>query len=69
MPPYSALIAALIVDRPLCLDCITRKSGVDMVAVKGYLREIERLGLISHESDRCRACGVVGKVVSMHRPL
>jgi hypothetical protein len=40
-----------------------------MEAVKGYLREIERIGLIRHESDRCRACGMVDRVVSMPRPL
>ena len=68
MADQAALIAVLIIDRALCLDCIASRSGMSVVSVKGYL---ERMGtmitLQRTTNERCRACGIIGNVVSLVR--
>jgi len=58
MPERAALIAVLIIDCPLCVDCIAAKSEISLAGVKGYLKRSE---------GRCRACGSVGNVFSLNR--
>ena len=40
MPERAALIAALIVERPLCLECIEAKTGMDRSETDAYLVKI-----------------------------
>ena len=68
MPERAALITLLIVDRPLCLECIVIRSGIDRLGVETYLDRVKEHLIVFHEdSDRCRACGIVGKVYALDR--
>jgi hypothetical protein len=67
MPRHAAVVAVLILERPMCLDCITAKSGLSTAEVEEYLEQIG-LGLeVTVEEDRCRACGEPRTVFSLTR--
>ena len=67
MPRHAAVIAVLILDRPICLDCIIAKSGLATAEVESYLEQIG-VGLeVTVEEDRCRACGEPRTVFSLTR--
>jgi hypothetical protein len=70
MPEASALIAALILERPMCLECITMRSPVT-----GDKNTEDRLDIIARavrlhreKSGRCRACGITTHVFWIERP-
>lgn len=42
MPANAALVATLIIDRPLCAHCISQKSGLAVEAVESYLSHVAR---------------------------
>jgi len=67
MPEKAALITVLIVDRPLCLTCITTKSGLSIGEVESYLNIIKRMVDLRSGVDRCRACGEPTTVYSLAR--
>jgi hypothetical protein len=68
--PERALIALLIVDRPLCLDCISVRAAVPQREVIEYLHRLrDHLTVFHEDSGRCEACGTVGKVYSLDRLL
>jgi hypothetical protein len=70
MPANAAVIAVLILERPMCLDCIASKSGVTVTEVDRYLTVIARsLELRRFEHERCRACGEERPVFSLHGSL
>jgi hypothetical protein len=68
MPERADFIAVLIIDRPLCLECIAAKTGMSAMSVKGYLERLETTVTVhrAHE-ERCRACGMIGDVFSLPR--
>jgi hypothetical protein len=69
MPERAALIAALMVERPMCVGCIVTKTGIAAPAISMFLHLIDRtLTLRHHPEDRCRACGTVGEVFFFERP-
>jgi hypothetical protein len=55
MPEYAALITALILERPMCLQCIGEKANMSLPSVRAYLEQISR------------ACGNTGPAVSIGR--
>jgi hypothetical protein len=68
MPANSALIAVLLVERPMCLECISAKAEVSAAEVRRYLIDIATsLDLRHHANDRCRICGNIGPVYSVRR--
>ena len=67
MPENAALIAVLIIERPLCLTCISDKSGLTEDEIKPYLRRLRRAVSIERGIDRCRGCGTFTAVYSMLR--
>jgi hypothetical protein len=68
MPEWAALIATLIVDRPLCLPCVAGRAQIPELEAKGYLDRLRaHLTIYREGNDRCRACGIVGKVHSLSR--
>jgi hypothetical protein len=68
MPAKSALIAVLLVERPMCLDCVSAKAGVSMTEADRYLTVIATaLELRRHDTERCCTCGNAGPVYSLHR--
>jgi len=68
MPQNAVLITALIMERPLCLDCIGTKTGLNDGAVQDYLKVMERVLRVRRDHDRCRACGAITAVVSTTPP-
>jgi len=69
MPATSALIAILILERPLCLDCIATKSDITIFEADRYLNVLSHspLQLRLSENGRCRACGEGRLVFSLRR--
>jgi hypothetical protein len=68
MPERMALITLLIIDRPLCRDCITSRSGTSPTDLDGYLARLRESTTVFHEgSERCGACGTVDTVYSLSR--
>ena len=68
MSEAAALVAALTLERPLCIDCLVLKSGLTATTVQETLTRVRRLVHVHFSEDRCRACGNVGPVVSVDRP-
>jgi hypothetical protein len=67
MPQTPTIIASLINGRPLCLDCIASKAGVDQAKAEVALTRIhDTLTLQQGETGRCRACGSNGAVFSVN---
>ena len=70
MPENAAVLTALILERPLCLDCITAKASMTEPDVdRGLARIGGVLVLRRFEHERCRTCGEVREVLSLERPL
>jgi hypothetical protein len=69
MPERAALIAVLILERPMCLDCMETKTGMDRHETDAYLQRIRTvLQLRRSHGDRCRMCGTVGTVYWLMQP-
>jgi hypothetical protein len=69
MPEKAALIAALILERPLCIECIEAKTGLDRRETKSYLVRIGRVvQLRRSKGDRCQSCGEIGRVYWLIQP-
>jgi hypothetical protein len=64
---HGALIAVLIIDRPMCRDCIAVKSRLSTVETECYLESIGRGLDVRVAEDRCRACGEHTVVFSLDR--
>jgi hypothetical protein len=62
------IIAALIIERPLCTECITSKAGVTLGALAGHLERMRLSVTVNHAVDRCRACARSTTVLSLMRP-
>jgi hypothetical protein len=62
MPEKGAILAVLLVDRPLCLDCIAEKSRISRGNVEPLLGRIGTNIALTTTVDRCRACGRTVKV-------
>ena len=67
MPERGALVAVLIIERPLCVECISGKSGLATGEIESLLATIERSVSLTHATDRCRACGEPTEVYSLSR--
>jgi hypothetical protein len=68
MPANTALIATLIIDRPLCARCTSQKSRLAVEAIESYLSHVARKVPVNRSNDRCRACGEPTEVLSISRP-
>ena len=68
MPERAAIIAALIMERPLCVACISSKSGLTTGEVESYLANIKKGTVdVLRVDDRCRACFTLTMVYSLIR--
>ena len=62
--------AALVMERPMCLDCIARKGSFSLNEVEAAFLHIGRvLHLQRFGSERCRACGNIGLAFSLTETL
>jgi hypothetical protein len=69
MPAVAALISVLIMERPLCVDCIALRAQVGAGVIMTYLATIEAAVKVRRGvDDRCRACGAIGRTYSVTRP-
>jgi hypothetical protein len=69
MPETAAMVTALIMERPMCLDCIARKASFSLNEVETAFLHIDRvLHLQRFGSERCRACGTIGLAFSVTNP-
>jgi hypothetical protein len=64
VPEKSALIAALIIDRPMCADCIGTQATLDAAEVEAYLSIMGRVLQIHRGDAECASCGATKEVVS-----
>jgi len=63
----AAVITALIVERPLCLDCIAKEVALSLTATETALNVIQRALEVRRGEAPCRACGARSAVFSMTR--
>ena len=68
MSENAALIAVLVTDRPLCLPCVSDRSGLAADDVESYLRRVAHVITLKRGTGRCRACGMITEVFSPLRP-
>jgi hypothetical protein len=69
MPEKAVLITALIMERPLCMDCLVARSLVPPTDIEASLLQIRRvLELRRVDEERCRTCGNIGPVLYLERP-
>ncbi len=69
MPNLAPLITALILDRPMCLDCIASKSGLSATRTKTVIQRIAAVLDLHRQIGRCRICGRMdAEVMFVDRP-
>jgi hypothetical protein len=69
VPQTTAIVTALITERPLCRACISSRTGLpipEVHAVFGVIQQVLPIRGAAHA--RCRACGTVGPVFSVEQP-
>ena len=65
-----AIVAALILEWPLCMACITAMSGLAPEQAGLALGAIELVVKVHRDATgRCQGCGVSGLVVYSERPV
>ena len=65
----AARIAAVIVERAVCMSCIATNTGVaPPMTVRAYVERIGRAVSTSSDIGPCAICGDVTHVVSIARP-
>lgn len=69
MPQHAALITTLLLDRPMCLNCIATKTEMSVPTVRAYLEQIANAVCLRQQArERCQTCGTAGPTVSIRRP-
>jgi hypothetical protein len=69
MPEQTAILTALILDRPLCGSCISAKTRLTSdLAVETLLHRIRRVLTVNRNQGRCSSCGRTATVISADRP-
>jgi hypothetical protein len=64
-----SLVTGLIIERPLCMHCITTKATATVTEVELAFDSIRKLvDLRRDEIGHCRSCGTVGTVYRIDRP-
>jgi len=64
----AALITALIVERPMCIDCIAKRVDLSVTATETAITMIQAALDVHRERARlCRACGTMGEVFYLSR--
>ena len=69
MPEHSTLITALILERPMCVACLSQRSALSVDATQTVLTVIARaVKLHREDGSPCRICGKRGEVFYVERP-
>jgi hypothetical protein len=68
MPEATALVMAVILDRPRCIACTVEKTGLTREQVTAALRTIQSvIGVDTAADAPCTRCGITTVVVSARR--
>jgi hypothetical protein len=59
MPANAALISTVIIDRPVCVACISQKSGLSAEEIHSYLSRVAAAVSVIRDTAACRACGMI----------
>lgn len=62
------VITALLVDRPMCGDCLSAKSGLGQDDLDASLKILGAILKDRTAPDLCAACGITKQTVSLGRP-
>jgi hypothetical protein len=68
MPNDAVVVTALILQRPTCLDCLARKSGLAPDQLDATLESIRAVLRGHEERARCQGCGETRRVISVSPP-
>ena len=68
MPEVTAIVTALILERPVCFECLSEKTGATRTEIAQALREMEGALVLQVSERRCYGCGNVVEAVSIDRP-
>ena len=68
MPDRGALVAAIILGRPLCLPCIAAKATENLETTAAVLERIETVVVVRRACERCQVCGLETDVLWIDRP-
>ena len=68
MRNHATLITALMLNHPLCTECLATKSGLSLTDVKATIATIEASLILHHAADRCRACGSTDLTFFIEQP-
>ena len=68
MSDRGALVAAVILGRPLCLPCIAAKATESLETTATALERIETVVVVLRASERCQSCGLETEVLWIDRP-
>ena len=63
-----ALVTALIVERPACLDCVSRQSELGAADVEATIEAIAMVLALYRGDGTCGLCGAAGPVLSLLPP-
>jgi|RhiMetdeSRZDD1v2_1073273.scaffolds.fasta_scaffold02709_8 hypothetical protein len=67
-PDKASLIALLLIERPMCLDCICEKVGVSTIEGDRYLTTIGAALALQRSEEQCSRCGKTSPVYSLNHP-
>jgi hypothetical protein len=65
LPETAAIITVLIVERPLCVDCIAEEANLSTADTERYLETICKTVNVRVDDGRCRKCGNVRRIQSV----
>ena len=65
MPDRVVIVTGLLLDRPLCLDCIATKAGVTVDEAVDTLVRVTAVLELTSERARCRTCDADTAVFSL----
>jgi hypothetical protein len=69
MPENCSLVTALILERPMCVTCLSRRAALTVEATQTVLTVIGRAVQVRRdESLPCRVCQKGGEVFYVARP-
>ena len=57
MAEIAAVVMALIIERPMCVDCIATRAQVSPEAIKTRIDQMRATLTIKDGTGRCRVCG------------
>ena len=68
MPAPTTLIIGMILERPMCLDCVATKIGLNAAQAQAAIDRIDVVLKLHREPGCCRACGDTKTVLFLDRP-